>query len=71
MILETASIFRGVLYHIDHSCDSRDLLRILLDTNGAREADIPKNATRIIIDTTRFATYERMKYNGEIVTVRL
>lgn len=70
MILETASIFRGVLYHIDHSCDSRDL-RILLDTNGAREADIPKIATRIIIDTTRFATYERMKYNGEIVTVRL
>ncbi|KAF7341220.1 hypothetical protein MVEN_01857400 [Mycena venus] len=67
MIVENGLIFRGVLYHIDRGCDSRDLLRILLEEGGAKASDTAKNATRIIVDPAHFTTYER-KYNAEIVT---
>jgi hypothetical protein len=69
MILEKSSIFCGVIYHIDRSYDSGDLLRILLEENGAKAADTVKNTTRIIVDPAHFTTYER-KYNAEILTVR-
>ncbi|KAJ7270388.1 hypothetical protein C8J57DRAFT_1605347 [Mycena rebaudengoi] len=67
MVLEKGLIFRGVLYHIDRSYDSGDLLCILLDENGGKAADTVKNATRIIVDPAHFTTYER-SCNAEIVT---
>ncbi|KAJ7924720.1 hypothetical protein B0H13DRAFT_2315235 [Mycena leptocephala] len=69
MVLEKGSIFRGVIYHVDRSCDSGDLLRILLDENGAKAADTVKNATRIIVDPAHFTTYER-KYNPRFLLSR-
>jgi hypothetical protein len=64
-------LFRGVVYYIGTCTDDGDLIRLLLDRNGAKEADTPKVATRIITDRGHFPIFQEMKCTAVMVTVRL
>jgi hypothetical protein len=48
MATEIGELFRGVVYRISTCTDGGDLIRLLLERNGATEGSTPKVATRII-----------------------
>jgi hypothetical protein len=73
MAPDIASIFHGVLYHIDRISDSedRDLIQRLLERNGAKKSKSHHNATRIIVDPRHSSRFDHSEWSFATVTVSM
>ncbi|KAJ6513022.1 hypothetical protein C8R45DRAFT_1088110 [Mycena sanguinolenta] len=57
-------VFHGVVYYIDPRSNDRDLIRLLLDSNGGKEANSAQKATRLIVEPHHFASFNQIKWSA-------